>query len=174
MKKIVLIFTLALAFTLSACGKDNQAENNTSGENNTPEVTTPTESVTGESETETVSVVIEMPILDEIDKNTTVGTAGAFMKAVQSAVKLLDWGVATGLGADEIEAATAAWINGKSEEEQAAFKEKLTVVDEAYQRLLADGAEDLLASAGCADSAYPWSSTPVESIEAVMKAAGLR
>ena len=96
------------------------------------------------------------------------------MKAVQSAVKLLDWGVATGLGADEIEAATAAWINGKSEEEQAAFKEKLTVVDEAYQRLLADGAEDLLASAGCADSAYPWSSTPVESIEAVMKAAGLR
>ena len=32
---------------------------------------------------------LELPILDDIDQNITVGTAGSFMAAVQSAVKLL-------------------------------------------------------------------------------------
>lgn len=117
---------------------------------------------------------LQLPILDEINRNTTVGAAGAYLTAVQSAVKLLDWGTATGLDAEEIKAATVAWMADKGNDEQAAFAEKLTEVDEAYKQLLQDGAEELLISAGCEDAAYPWSDVPVESIEAVMEAAGLR
>ena len=40
---------------------------------------------------------LKLPILDDIDQNITVGTTGSFMAAVQSAVKLLDWGINTGL-----------------------------------------------------------------------------
>lgn len=117
---------------------------------------------------------LQLPILDEINQNTAVGTAGAYLTAVQSAVKLLDWGTATGLDAEEIKAATVAWMADKGNDEQAAFAEKLTEVDEAYKQLLEDGAEELLISAGCEDAAYPWSDAPVESIEAIMEAVGLR
>ena len=48
-----------------------------------------------------VSPVLTLPILDEIDRNVTIGTSGSSLLAVQAAVKLLDWGVNTGLGADE-------------------------------------------------------------------------
>ena len=117
---------------------------------------------------------LQLPILDEINQNTAVGTAGAYLTAVQSAVKLLDWGTATGLDAEEIKEATVAWMADKGNDEQAAFAEKLTEVDEAYKQLLEDGAEELLISAGCEDAAYPWSDAPVESIEAIMEAVGLR
>ena len=46
--------------------------------------------------------VLTLPILDEIDTSVTVGTSGSSLLAVQAAVKLLDWGENTGLGADEI------------------------------------------------------------------------
>lgn len=117
---------------------------------------------------------LQLPILDEINQNTAVGTAGAYLTAVQSVVKLLDWGTATGLDAEEIKAATVAWMADKGNDGQAAFAEKLTEVDEAYKQLLEDGAEELLISAGCEDAAYPWSDAPVESIEAIMEAVGLR
>ena len=45
---------------------------------------------------------LTLPILDEIDADVTVGTAGSSLLAVQAAVKLLDWGVNTGLDTDEI------------------------------------------------------------------------
>ena len=118
--------------------------------------------------------LLQLPILDEINQNTAVGTAGAYLTAVQSAVKLLDWGTATGLDAEEIKAATVAWMADRGNDEQAAFAEKLTEVDEAYKQLLEDDAEELLISAGCEDAAYPWRDAPVESIEAIMEAVGLR
>lgn len=116
----------------------------------------------------------ELPILDEISQNTTVGTAGSSLTAVQSAAKLLDWGCATGLDPEEIKAATVAWLSDKGNDEQVEFAAKMESVDEAYHNLLGEGAEDLLAAAGCEDSAYPWSSTPVEPVEAIMEAVGLR
>lgn len=119
---------------------------------------------------------IQMPILDEINQNTSVGTTGAYMTAVQSAVKLLDWGTTTGLDPQEIKEATVAWLLDKGNDEQVAFSEKLKAVDEAYQKLLGEQADamELLESAGCGDAAYPWSDAPVESIEAIMEAVGLR
>lgn len=124
--------------------------------------------------TEESSSSLQLPILDEINQNTTVGTTGSFMTAVQSAVKLLDWGVATGLDPEEIKAATVAWMTDKGNDEQVAFAEKMALVDEAYQKLLGEDAQQLLSSAGCEDAAYPWSNAPVESIEAIMEAVGLR
>ena len=116
---------------------------------------------------------LTLPILDDIDENVVPGIAGSSLRAVQSAVKLLDWGVNTGLGADEIQEAAAAWLAAKGDD-RALYVEKLELVDNAYQRLLTDEAGDLLDDAGCADIHRFWGSEPVESIEAIMQAAGLR
>lgn len=120
------------------------------------------------------SALIQLPILDEINQNITVGTTGCFMTAVQVAVDLLDWGTATGLDPEEIRSATLAWLTDMGNDKQVAFAEKLALVDEAYQKLLGSDAKELLSSAGCEDAAYPWSDAPVESIEAIMEAVGLR
>jgi len=47
-------------------------------------------------------------------------------------------------------------------------------VDEAYQKLLTSEAETLLSSAGIEDTERFWTDSPVEPIEAIMQAAGLR
>lgn len=120
-----------------------------------------------------VPPVLTLPILDEIDRNVTIGTAGSSLLAVQEAVKLLDWGVNTGLGADEISGAASTWLAAKNNDLTDCLK-KLELVDEAYRKLLTDEARELLDSAGCEDVEITWGSDPVESVEAIMQAAGLR
>lgn len=141
----------------------------TAGDPDTTVTEAPTELPT---EAPTVAA-LTLPILDEIDENVVPGTAGSSLRAVQSAVKLLDWGVNTGLGADEIGEAATAWLAAKGDD-RALCVEKLELVDNAYQRLLTDEADDLLNDAGCADIHRFWGNEPVESIEAIMQAAGLR
>lgn len=123
---------------------------------------------------ESKSSSIELPILDEINKNVTVGTAGSFMTAVQSAAKLLDWGTATDLSKKEIKDGTIAWLSDKGNDEQVAFSEKMKLVDEAYKKLLGEDAKELLTSAGCEDVSCPWSKATTEKVEAIMEAIGLR
>ncbi len=120
-----------------------------------------------------VSPVLTLPILDEIDAGVTVGTAGSSLLAVQAAVKLLDWGMNTGLGADEISDAASTWLAAKNDD-LSEHLQKLTLVDAAYQKLLTDEARELLDSAGCEKVEITWGSAPVEPIEAIMQAAGLR
>lgn len=120
-----------------------------------------------------VPPVLTLPILDEIDRNVTIGTAGSSLMAVQEAVKLLDWGVNTGLGADEISGAASTWLAAKNNDLTDCLK-KLELVDEAYRKLLTDEARELLDSAGCEDVEITWGSDPVEPVEAIMQAAGLR
>ena len=50
----------------------------------------------------------------------------------------------------------------------------LALVDEAHQKLLTDEARELLDSAGCEDVEITWGSNPIEPVEAIMQAAGLR
>ena len=93
--------------------------------------------------------------------------------AAQAAVRLLDWGVNTGLGTDEIGEAVSTWLaadrDGLTDRLQ-----KLELVDDAYRKLLTDEARELLDSAGCAEVEITWGSEAVGPVEAVMQAAGLR
>ena len=120
-----------------------------------------------------VPPVLTLPILDEIEAGVTVGTSGSSLSAVQAAVRLLDWGVNTGLGTDEIGEAVSTWLaadrDGLTDRLQ-----KLELVDDAYRKLLTDEARELLDSAGCAEVEIAWGSEAVGPVEAVMQAAGLR
>ena len=120
-----------------------------------------------------VPPVLTLPILDEIDTSVTVGTPGSSLSAVQAAVKLLDWGVSTGLGADEIGDAASTWPAAKNNDLADCLK-KLELVDDAYPKLLTDKAREQLDSAGGEKVEITWGSDPVEPIEAIMQAAGLR
>lgn len=120
-----------------------------------------------------VQPVLTLPVLDEIDADVVLGTAGSSLSAVQAAARLLSWGVDTGLGADEISEAASTWLAAKNDDLET-YLQKLALVDDACQELLTDGARDLLDSAGCADVEITWGSQPVEAVEAIMQAAGLR
>ena len=120
-----------------------------------------------------VPPVLTLPILDEIDTSVTVGTSGSSLTAVQAAVDLLDWGVNTGLGTDEIGDAASTWLAAKNND-LADCLQKLELVDDAYQKLLTDEARELLDSAGCETVEITWGSEPIEPVEAIMQAAGLR
>ena len=117
--------------------------------------------------------VLTLPILDEIDQTVTVGTSGSSLLALQAAARLLDWGMNTGLGTDEISDAASTWLAAKNNELTDCLQ-KLELVDDAYKKLLTGEARELLDSAGCADVEIVWGSTPAESVEAIMQAAGLR
>lgn len=120
-----------------------------------------------------VPPVLTLPILDEIDRNVTIGTAGSSLRAVQEAAKLLYWGENTGLGADEISDAASTWLAARNNDLTDCLK-KLELVDDAYRKLLTDKAQELLDCAGCKDVEITWGSDPVEPVEAIMQAAGLR
>lgn len=117
---------------------------------------------------------LELPILDVIDEEVMPGTAGSSLRAVQAAVQLLDWGVHTGLDTEEIRQAAVDWLADKGNDEQTTFAQKLELVDDACNRLREENARELLDEAGCQDTEIFWGSDPVEPIEAIMDAAGLR
>ena len=120
-----------------------------------------------------VPPVLTLPILDEINSSVTVGTAGSSLLAVQAAVKLLDWGVNTGLDTEEISDTVSTWLAAKNDNLTECLQ-KLELVDNAYQKLLTDEARELMDSAGCAEVEITWGNEPVEPVEAIMQAAGLR
>ena len=113
-------------------------------------------------------------LLEEINRNVTTGTSGSHMAAVPIAVKLVNWGVGTEMTTDAISGAVIDWIAPKGTDEQVAFSEKMSEIDGIYQELLGDDAKDLLSSAGCEDTPYPWSDQPIDTIEVIMDTLGLR
>jgi len=120
-----------------------------------------------------VPPVLKLAVMDEIDETVTVGVSGSSLRAVQAAVQLIDWGMNTGLGADEIADAASTWLSTKNDG-LTEYLQKLELVDDAYQKLLTDEARDMLDSAGCENVEITWGSQPIEPIEAIMQAAGLR
>ena len=123
---------------------------------------------------EDTSAALTLPILDEINSKVQIGTSGSSLIAVQAAVKLLDWGEHTGLEPEEIREAASAWLSEQTDSDREEALLKLEMVDDAYQRLLKEDARELLDTAGCADTEIFWGSEPVEPVEAIMQAAGLR
>lgn len=120
-----------------------------------------------------VPPVLMLPILDEIDASVTTEASGSSIAAVQAAIKLLDWGVNTGLDTDEISDAASTWLAAKNDD-LTEILYKLELVDGVYQRLLTEDARELLDGAGCEDVEITWASDPIKPIEAIMQAAGLR
>ena len=118
-----------------------------------------------------VPPVLTLPILDEIDRTVTITDSS--LAVVQAAVKLLDWGVNTGLDTDEISDAVSTWLASKNNNPTECLKE-LELVDNAYQKLLTDEARKLLDSAGCAEVEITWGNEPIEPVEVIMQTAGLR
>ena len=106
-------------------------------------------------------------------KTITTLLIAAVLLAVQAAAKLLDWGENTGLGADEISDSASTWLAAKNNDLTDCLK-KLELVDEVYRKLLTDEARELLDSAGCENVEITWGSNPVEPVEVIMQAAGLR
>lgn len=171
LKKIATARLLAIILLLAVCtaGCAAPAESNSGVPSETD---APAES-DGSGAPADAPQALTLPILDEIDASVTVGTAGSSLLAVQAAVKLLDWGVNTGLGTDEIGDAASTWLAARNDD-LADHLQKLALVDDAYQKLLTNEARELLDSAGCAETEITWGSDPVEPIEAIMQAAGLR
>lgn len=132
------------------------------------------ESTESGENSENASEKLSLPVLDEIDSKVQIGTSGSSLIAAQAAVKLLEWGEHTGLDPEEIREAASAWLSEQTDSDREEALLKLEMVDDAYQRLLKKDARELLDTAGCADTEIFWGSEPVEPVEAIMQAAGLR
>ena len=113
-------------------------------------------------------------LLDEINKDVTIGATGSYMASVPIAVKLLNWGVGTEMSTDEISMAVIDWMAPKGNDELVAFSGKMSVIDGIYQELLGEDAKVLLSSAGCEDAPYHWSDQPIDTIEVIMNTVGMR
>ena len=186
MKKraFLLIAVLAMAGTLCACERQSTGVMKTTGgkEQTVSEkekvIDNNVEQIVGNanenSEPESVksnkeSAEIELTnILDEINTDIQPGTAGTYMNAVRVASHLLNWGVGTSMGTEEIKSQVLAWLSEKGNDEQVAFSQKLSNVYNAYQELLGLDDEELLVSAGGDMTGYPWSDSPVETIEVII------
>lgn len=186
MKKraFLLIAVLAMAGTLCACERQSTGVMKTTGgkeqtvsekekviDNNVEQIVgNANENIEPEPvRTNKESVEIELTnILDEINTDIQQGTAGTYMNSVRVASHLLNWGVGTSMGTEEIKSQVLAWLSEKGNDEQVAFSQKLSSVYDAYQELLGSNAEELLASAGGDMSGYPWSDSPVETIETII------
>lgn len=120
-----------------------------------------------------IAQVLTLPILEEIDAIPAGTTDASQRTAMQTAVRLIGWAQNTELGVDEISDTTSTWLAAKNFELTECLK-RLALVDSAYQKLLTADARVLLDAADCADIQITWGSEPLESIEAIMQAAGQR
>lgn len=173
MKKNIICATVFAAVLLCACSQNSPSSSVVVAPSMSAAAAS-AESFAASSESSSNVPALELPILDEINQAVSIGTAGSYMTAVQAAAKLLDWGTSTGLDPAEIREATVNGLMDKGNDEQVTFSDKLALVDDAYQKLLSDDAEDLLSSVGLEDVEHNWGNQPVESIEEVMDAVGLR
>ncbi len=173
----ILALTLILIFAITGCAPVSPEDTTP----NTPGVTDPTEGGSVQTPTEgnkpapqvDPDIAALLPILNSIQQ-VQVAAAGSSLACVPYAVSLLDWGVICQADVDQIRAAATGYLEGMTTETRNLFLQQLALVDNTYQLLLGETGSSLLKEAGCTDTAYPWSDKPVEAIEAIMQAAGLR
>ncbi len=110
-----------------------------------------------------------LPILEEIDADITVGTAGFSRQVQRSAMKLMEWGRNNNIGTDKINDAAITWLAAHGEN-LTGYLKKIQLVDEVYQKLLDN--------VGSVEGEIAWGSEeaelPIEAVEVVMQAAGRR
>lgn len=176
MKKLfAFVLTLITALSLCACG---------SGTAEPAEATpspAPVESAAPTAEAEPAdNSVLEAQtaeltaLLDDFGTRIQSGSAGSSLRAVAQAARLMDWGMSTGMTDAQISAAAADYLAALDEDAKALYLMQIDSLDYAYKQLLQPGQEELLSEAGCADSAYPWSDSPIPAVESLMTALGAR
>ena len=138
-----------------------------------------TESTPAQSPGETHPTEQEAPFQEQFKKDAVWELEGLLdemtpsedeNEAVRQAASLMNWGVGTTLGEDEIASTTKDWLAAQGADRQKQAQAQLKKVDAAYKKLLGSEGEDLLNRAGCrAMAAYPWSDgEPLETVEAVL------
>lgn len=178
---IAITMTLALCacgaettgnMTITETGTEQTVEQNIGTEQTNSEKSNTEKQSTAETsksqQTKKESYVEIDNVLDEINTEINPGTAGSGMNSIKVAAHLLNWGVGTSMATDEIKKETISWLSVMGNSDQVEFSSKLALVYKSYNKLLGPDAEQLLESAGCDDAAYPWSDSPVETIEAII------
>ena len=166
MKKIPLILLLAaMLLSLCACGEKapeaSPAPSEEAAEDTIIIETTPAEDTTPLSQ-----------VLDSINENTQVGTAGSSLRAVQGAAMLMDWCAETTLDTEQVRAAAAEWLSALAEADKTELEMKLELVDTMCLELIHKDGSSLLQDAGVESSAYPWDEAAYEKYTAVLDALG--
>ena len=188
-KTIIAMIVATMTLALCACGAETTGsmtitetgteqtvkqnigteQTNSEGSNTEKQSTAEATSETSKSQQTKKESYVELDnVLDEINTEINPGTAGSGMNSIKVAAYLLNWGVGTSMTTDEIKKETISWLSDMGNSNQVEFSNKLALVYEAYNKLLGSDAKQLLESAGCTDAAYPWSDSPVETIEAII------
>ena len=108
-------------------------------------------------------------LLTQIKTEVVEGDNKSYVRVASS---LMNWGVGTPLTTEQIKKETASFYAGLGSGEKATFVKNVNAVYGTYKKLLGSGgAEKLLAEAGVKNAAYPWSTEPIETIEAVYEIA---
>lgn len=188
-KTIITMIVATMTLALCACGAETTGsmtitetgteqtvkqnigteQTNSEGSNTEKQSTAEATSETSKSQQTKKESYVELDnVLDEINTEINPGTAGSGMNSIKVAAHLLNWGVGTSMTTDEIKKETISWLSVMGNSDQVEFSSKLALVYESYNKLLGSDAEQLLKSAGCDDAVYPWSDSPVETIEAII------
>lgn len=174
MKKQMLILVLGVMLVLCSCGaqsvSSSQPQTTAAPAGSEPasavsQAAQPTEQEAPFQEQFKKDAVRELEgLLDEMTPSEDEN------EAVRQAASLMNWGVGTTLGEDEIASTTKDWLAAQGADRQKQAQAQLKKVDAAYKKLLGSEGEDLLNRAGCrAMAAYPWSDgEPLETVEAVL------
>lgn len=108
-------------------------------------------------------------LLDQVEDNVFPGTAGCSLTAVRYTVNLLDWCKTAGVSDTELRADLTAWVQGKDTVELA---RKFELVMDVYDRLMGDGAQDLLDAAGVQTDSYPWPESCRQMMQTILEVTG--
>ena len=177
MKKAILpVLILVLALSLCACAssvQDNLPDNQISA-SPTPVPTVFVENVPVPTPALPLDEVPLETLMADFATKIQAGSAGSSLKAVGQAVRFMDWAIGTYMSEEEIFAAVDFFLSQLDEAALAEYMMQLELLDYTYQLLLTPGQEELLATAGCSESNYPWSDKPLRAAECFMNAAGLR
>lgn len=176
-KTIIAMLVTTMTLAVSACGTETtgsmtitETGTEQTVKQNTAEATTTSETSKSQQTQAKKESYAELDnVLDEINSEIKPGTAGSGMNSIKVAAHLLNWGVGTSMTTDEIKKETISWLSDMGNSDQVEFSNKLALVYESYNKLLGSDAKQLLESAGCTDAAYPWSDSPVETIEAIVE-----
>jgi len=185
MKKIIALLLVCIAvFSLCACSKKASEATPAPVETAAPtEAPVPAETPAPETlKAESTPVPTESPnesvsldqLMADFATDIQAGSAGSSLKAVKQAVRLIQWGLATEMTTDEIFKTVEKYYSMLDAAGKDEYNQQIGLLYSTYQTLLTEGQEELLESAGCADSGYPWSGEPVPAVEAFFEATGIK